>query len=228
MYGDMNLLNTGASYPFRSPGRGHAGRAGAGRRHVRHQSFGHSFPFSPYAGDFPGTDQIYTSTTQTAGGDGYSTYGGRLPGPQVLTLDYSSLVPVGQTVQTLTLGIAADDFQFPMFGQPFVAAVNGTTEQTLTNSLNGINETGPLVQYLTIGIDPSRLLASNVLTLSINENGDGSDGWAVDFLTIGVTTVPVPEPSSLGLIALAGGGWLVTRRRRTALTAINSGSRRPA
>ena len=48
------------------------------------------------------------------------------------------------------------------------------------------------------------------MTLSIDEGGDGGDGWAVDFLTIGVTTTSgaVPEPSTtatllVGLVALA-------------------------
>ena len=34
-------------------------------------------------------------------------------------LDYSSLVPSGKPITSFTLGIAADDFQYPVFGQPF-------------------------------------------------------------------------------------------------------------
>jgi hypothetical protein len=40
-----------------------------------------------------------------------------------------------------------------------------------------------------------------VLTLSIDQGGDGGDGWALDYLTVGVTTQQtptstVPEPLS--------------------------------
>ena len=44
------------------------------------------------------------------------------------------------------------------------------------------------------------LLPSEMLTLSIDEGGDGGDGWAVDFLTVGITSqgAAVPEPATLG------------------------------
>src|SRR5271165_2064590 len=85
-------------------------------------SFAHSYPFTPSAGDFPGTDQIYVGSVQTGAHDGYSDSSQRINGPDVLTLDYSSLIASGQTLTSLTLGIAADDFQFPAFGQPFTAS----------------------------------------------------------------------------------------------------------
>lgn len=161
-------------------------------------SFGHSYPFTPGAGDFPGTDQIYVGSVQTASHDGYSISSQRINGPDVMTLDFSSLIPSGQTLSTLTLGIAADDFQFPVFGDPFTATVNGSVNSALTTQLESLNETGPVVQFFTIGLNPSVDTGSHILTLSINEGGDGGDGWAVDFLTVGVTTQAsaVPEPSS--------------------------------
>ena len=42
---------------------------------------------------------------------------------------------------------------------------------------------------MTIGIDPAVLQTNNILTLSIDEGGNGGDGWAIDFLTVGVTTI---------------------------------------
>jgi hypothetical protein len=122
----------------------------------------------------------------------------------VITLDYSSLVPAGQKVATLTLGVGADDFQFPAWGQPFTALINGVTNAALTAALNGLNQTGPYEQFLSVGIDPAALQANHVLTLSINEGGNGGDGWAVDFLTVGVTTVPAGLGSLQASIASAG------------------------
>lgn len=184
-------------------------------------SFGHSYPFTPGAGDFPGTDQIYVGSIQTAAHDGYSISAQRINGPDVLTLDYSSLVGAGQSVTSLTLGIAADDFQFPVFGQPFIVMLDGSSDASLTTKLESLNETGPVVHFFTIGLDPALDNTSHTLTLSIDEGGDGGDGWAVDFLTLGVetTAAETPEPSgvlmsgaviSVILIAL----WF--RRRRIA------------
>jgi hypothetical protein len=179
-------------------------------------SFAHAYPFSPDPGDFPGTDQIYVGSVQTGAHDGYSISSQRINGPQVLTLDYGSLIGTGQSLATLTLGIAADDFQFSTYGQPFTAMVDGTVDSALTAELNALELGGPVVQFFTIGLDPALDTGSHVLTLSIDEGGDGGDGWAVDFLTVGVTTetAAVPEPSPLALItagfaamALAAARW---------------------
>jgi PEP-CTERM motif len=214
-YGNENLLNTG-TYP--SDPKAGATLLGLAPDVVTFatNSFGHGYPFSPSAGDFPGTDQIYVGSVQTAFHDGYSQYSGRINGPQVITMNYSSLVPASQSIATLTLGIATDDFQDAVFGQPFTASINGVVDSALTNTLNSLNETGPLEHFLTIGIRPSLLSPTDVLTLSINEGGDGGDGWAVDFLTIGVTLNAVPEPSSLVLTGLAVAGVTVALRRQRA------------
>jgi len=202
-YGDADVLGTGGSYPI-DPRTG-ATLQGLAPNAV---TFGapevaHGFPFTPVAGDFPGTDQIFVGATQTGFRDGYST-SPRLNGPQTFVLDYASLVPGGATIATFTLGIAADDFQFPSFGQAFTASINGVVNSALTDVLNGIEQGGPQVQFFTIGIAPGSLLPGHVLTLAIDQGGDGGDGWAVDFLTAGVTIVPtaVPEPASWALACL--------------------------
>lgn len=206
-YGDLDVLGTGI-YPG-DPTAGatleglapDAGTFGA-------PELNHGFPFAP-SGDYPGTDEIFVGSVQTGFHDGYS---GASPtaGPQVISLDYSSIVPAGRTVETLTLGIAADDFQFPSFGQPFTASLNGGVAATLSGILNAIDQTGPTVQFFTIGISPAVLLPTHVLTLSINQGGDGGDGWAIDFLTVGVTTIP--EPGTLLLACCGWFGLLRTRR----------------
>lgn len=187
-------------------------------------AFYHPWPFRPSADDHPGTDQIYVGAVQTAAHDGYSGSEFRLNGPQVITLDYSSLVTAGGEVGTFTLGIMADDFQRPLFGQPFTASINGVVHTALTSVLNSVDQTGPVIQFFTIGLDPSLLQQSHVLTLSINQGGTGGDGWAIDFLTVGVTSTgepppplaAVPEPTGC-LLAMLGAlgvlGYVRSRKR---------------
>jgi hypothetical protein len=180
-YGDTDVLGTGTYGTDPTTGATLQGHA-AGAVTFGAPPLGHGFPFSPDATDYPGTDEIFVGSVQTTSHDGYSQFGGRLRGPQVINMDYSSLIPAGQSVGTLTLGIAADDFQLPAFGQPYTALINGIPDAALTNALNSLNQTGPQFQYFSIGLPTSELLPTNTLTLSINEGGDGGDGWAIDFL----------------------------------------------
>ncbi|MGO9094696.1 MAG: PEP-CTERM sorting domain-containing protein [Bryobacteraceae bacterium] len=219
-YGDENCLNTNTTTSNCYTSDPEAGATLLGLAPGVSSSatgyYGHTYPFSPYPGDFPGTDQIYVGSGQTGFEDGYSQTSERTQGPDVMTMDYSSLAPAGSSILTLTLGIAADDFQYPAYGDvdPFTAKINGSVDAGVTALLNSLNESGPLVHFVTIGIPTSELLPSNILTLSINEGGNGGDGWAVDFLTVGVTTsaTAVPEPATLAL--MAGGPALALIRRK--------------
>jgi hypothetical protein len=208
LYGTENLLGTGT---YNSDPTAGATLVGLAPGAVTFASLiqGHGFPFSPAPGDYPGTDQIYVGSDQTAYDDGYSQSATRIAGPQIVSFDYSSLVPAGTILQSLTLGIASDDFQNAAFGNPFTATINGQVDTALTATLNSLNETGPVTQLFTIGIDPSTLTANDVLNLTIDEGGNGGDGWAEDYFTVGVTTESVPEPSSwfmwaAGMSTLAG------------------------
>ena len=118
---------------------------------------------------------------------------------------------------SLTLGIAADDFQFPGIGNPFTATINGVVDSALSAELNSLNLMGPVVQFFTIGLNPSVDMASHILTLSIDEGGDGGDGYAVDFLTVGVTTTSVgavPDPPTFLLLTAGILLPLLSRLRR--------------
>jgi hypothetical protein len=212
MYGDEDLCNTGTYSSDPTAGATLEGLAPDAVT-LATNSFPHGYPFAPTAGDYPGTDQIYVGSVQTGSHDGYSSAPQRINGPQVLTFDYSSLIPAGDSIDTLTLGLGTDDFQFPVLGQPFTAMINGVPNAALTSTLNSLNETTPLEQFITIGISPAALNGSNVLTLSIDEGGDGGDGWAMDFATIGVTTSPAPEPTTLALFALPAVALLARRRK---------------
>ncbi len=217
-YGNENVLGTGT---YASDPKAGATLSGLAAGVVTQSTLytGHGFPFSPGTGDYAGTDEIHVGSNQTANDDGYSGYSGRIMGPDVITMNYGSLIGSGQSIATLTLGIAADDFQFPAFGNPFTLSINGVAYAPLSNAINALNETGPVVHFLTVGIDLSLLNPSNILTLSIDEGGTGGDGYAVDFTTIGVSTVPstVPEPSSLALLGLGCALGSLAHRRARAL-----------
>ena len=186
-FGDMDVCNTrswptdpttGATLEGLAPGVVTTGTA----------PVGHSFPFAPTTGDYPGTDQIFTGSRQTGTCDGYGGYGSRRHGPHVITMDYGSLVGASEHVTSLTLGIGFDDFQQPFFGQPYLVTVNGISYAPLSALVSSMDQTGPVAQFKSIGLPVSLLDGDQVLTLSIDQGGNGGDGWAIDFLTIGVTT----------------------------------------
>jgi hypothetical protein len=210
MYGDADMLGTGSYGSDPTAGAILEGLA-PGLITSSVNAYGHAWPFSPGSGDYAGTDQIYVGSVQTASIDGYSASEERIRGPQFIDLAYGTLIPTGYKVDTLTLGIAADDFQYPWNQQPFSAQINGTVDAALTGLLNSLSQTGPVVQFFTIGIDPALLTSDNVLRLAIDEGGNGGDGWAIDFLTVGLTTSP--EPATLCLMG-AGVAGLVARRFR--------------
>src|SRR5271155_3695197 len=114
LFGDEDCLNQGC-YGALDPTAG-ATLTGLAPNVVTTASnaFAHAYPFSPGPGDFPGTDQIYVGSVQSASHDGYSISAPRINGPDILDLDYSSLLSGGGSITSFTLGIAADDFQFPV------------------------------------------------------------------------------------------------------------------
>jgi hypothetical protein len=221
LYGDIDKLGFG----FATEASAYAGATLIGLlpgQTTTAGSFSHGFPFSPETGvgaDFAGTDQIFTAAGQSAFGDGYSSFAGRVQGANAMTLDYSALLPVGYEITTFTLGIAADDFQRPSFGQAYSVSVNGSVHTGLTNLLNSINQTGPSTQLYTFGLDPA-LLTGSSLALTIAQTGDGRDGWGIDYLTVGIETQAIvtaaPEPATVTLAAAGLLGIAAVARRRRA------------
>ncbi len=198
VFGDLDVLGTGSYGTDPRDGAAVEGLVPGG------VSFGapaqnHGFPFSPENDDYPGTDQIYVGQNQSSNHDGYSGYSGRLNGPQLIILDASSMIPANGTVFSLTLGIGADDFQQPSFGQPYIVEINGQAVPEIQNTLNQIDQTGPRVQFIAFGLDPALLDANNVLNLSIDQGGDGGDGWAIDFLTLSVLLDHTADTADLPL-----------------------------
>lgn len=223
-YGDIDCMNAASScYGATNPEAGATLQGLApGVTSSATNKYGNPYPFTPTASDFAHTDQIFVGSGFS--GSGHDGYSGDSPtkGPATFTLNYSGLVTSGTPVTSLTLGIAANDFQQPSFGDPFTATINGTVDTALTNLLNSTDQTGPYVQFFTVGLPLADVNASHTLNLSIDEGGDGGDGYAVDFLTVGVNTgAPItatPEPSSALLMALAGALALVALRSRLFLS----------
>lgn len=216
IYGDVDLLGFG--YGDGDPFAG-ATLVGLAPNAITaaNNAFAHSFPFDPEVGEYPGTDQIYVGSFEYAGGDGYSQHPNRIAGIQTVTIDYSALVPQGQVLTSLTLGIAFDDFQNPLFGNPYTVVINDGVNSALTGLANSIDQTTPLTRLYTIGLDLSTLREDHTLTLQIRQAGGSrggdlpqGDGWAIDFLTIGATTVPTPGAATLAALA----GLVGLRRRR--------------
>lgn len=228
-FGDMDLLNQ-SSYPS-DPTAGATlfGLAPDAVTFATNEYVHENWPFSPEPDEFTGTDAIYAGAFNYVGGDGYSNSPERTNGFQQVTVDYAFLIPLGDTVTSLTLGIAADDFQFPTFGNEFLAGVNALNP-ALSVALNSLDQTGPRVRFLTIGLDPAILRTDHTLTLLIAQGdtttrGDPGpgDGWAIDFLTVGIETVPGPAGVSLGgLVAI-----VTCLRRRVIPCPLPSGSGRP-
>ena len=218
LYGDIDRLGFG----FGDPTASYAGATlvglAPGTTSAAASAFGHGFPFTPEADDFAGTDRIFVGSSQTGFHDGYSSTASRASGPQTFTLDFSSLVAPGATVTSITLGLGLDDFQFGSFGQAYVGSINGAAYAPFSAMLNGTNLTGPATRFYTIGLNTASISGTS-FTVSIDQGGTGGDGWAIDYLTVGVQTrmAPVPEPTTIALAAtgLLGIG-LVARRRRAA------------
>jgi hypothetical protein len=221
-YGDENVLNSGQSYPsdptagttLQGLTPGTITKSTLTFYHVNFSLPDIGYPTSPYPGDFPGTDQIYVGSVETAEDDGYSEQARAIHGPDNFSLDYNSLVPSGQQIATFTLGISFDDFQDSLYKCPYTLTLNGTPNASLSAWANSFELDGPSVQFSTIGVDPSLLSPSGVLSLSIDEGGNGGDGYAVDFLTVGITTVPLPEPTVLGALAVGAIAAAVRWRKK--------------
>jgi len=92
-------------------------------------------------------------------------------------------------------------------GESVHATINGSV--TLGSPRywgTSIDESGPVVQFFTIGIDPATLLANQRPDLVRSTKAEtADDGWAVDFFTVGVTTSATAVPSRRPWALMAGG-----------------------
>src|SRR6202044_2713097 len=87
-YGDENVVNSGVTYASDPTAGATLTGLAPGVTTAATLITPHDYPFSPEAGDFPGTDQIYVGSVQTNAHDGYSNTAQRINGPDVLTMNY--------------------------------------------------------------------------------------------------------------------------------------------
>jgi len=163
------------------------------------QTYDYNDNFTPNFGDlggqtdYPGTDQLYVASNTTPQMNQIQR------GPQVISMDYSSQVPPGQAVSGLTLGMSITGFDAQETQQTYSVWINNQIDVPLSRYINSVELGAHATQFFAIGVDPQLLLPNNTLTLKIDSTGSQNPlAWAIDFLTIGVTTSPAPaaQPSS--------------------------------
>lgn len=130
-----------------------------------------------------------------------------------VVLDYSSALSPNGVIEGLTLGIAANGFGNWGFDDYFVAFVNGQHESFLSTILNSLDSGPTSVQFFSINIPVDLLTSDHQLTLEIIREGENEnqEGFAVDFFTLGIESIPTPTAI---LPVLMGMGSAATRKKQ--------------
>lgn len=126
------------------------------------EQWSHTYPFEPGARTADGTDRIMLGRSFTGeNADGYSGYWAQDPEAATtrpITLEYEAS---GLNVRNALLQIVVDDFQAIRFGSHFVVTINGQDAPYIAEVLNHIDQSGPVVQLISVEI-PERVLAGCV------------------------------------------------------------------
>ncbi|VVB56963.1 Uncharacterised protein [uncultured archaeon] len=111
-----------------------------------------------------------------------------LDDPLVMKVDFRAQLAgfdkIGGVLSSAALQIFVDDFQAKNWGSHFKATLNGVDAPFIADVLNGLDQSGPVEQMVTIKIPDEYipLLKSGRLNLSITETTGKGDGYAVDAL----------------------------------------------
>lgn len=163
----------------------------------------HPFPFSPQDDDAPGTDRImvvsgYTGADAIAGTDGYtgsSRRPGNAPVPLRVAFDLQGVAATSAALQ-----LFVDDFQAPVFRSRYRLRVNGRDLPAVADTLNDLDQTGPIGKLLTIQLLPEQLtlLSGGKVEIDIDDpDNNAGDGFAFDFARLLVNPKPWKNPGTV-------------------------------
>lgn len=170
-------------------------------------TYPHPFPWVPKPGTPDGTDRMLLGSAVTQAdfdehpfaGDGYTSsllrpcQGSKDTSgckdrqdsmPQTIVLSVGALP---SKVNAVLFQIFVDDFQAPSFHSHFQASLNGTRIPSLEQSLNALDQTGPVGKLITVNLLPEyfSLLQSGTVKLLIDDpSTHAQDGYAVDFVRV--------------------------------------------
>ncbi|HMK20926.1 MAG TPA: OmpA family protein [Terriglobales bacterium] len=182
----------------------------------------HPFPWPPKSGEPDGTDRILLGSAVTTAdfaehpfaGDGYTS---TILRPCKDSPDASScknrqdsmpqpiVIPVGALppkIDRVLFQIFVDDFQAPSFHSHFQASLNGTRIPSLEQTLNALEQTGPVGKLISVNLLPEYfpLLQSGTVKLLIDDpTTHAQDGYAVDFVRVLVNPHKFPYLVSVGV-----------------------------
>jgi len=164
----------------------------------------HSYPWKTPDGVADGTDRIMVGTSvdphrESGAGDGYSsvlnncnpfgTPGTPCQGRQD-SMPRPISLPVGALpakIDAVLVQIFVDDFQAPVWHSHFQVSVNGTRIPNFEDSINALDQTGPVGKLISLRLLPEYwpLLQSGTVKLLIDDpTTHMRDGYAVDFVRI--------------------------------------------
>ncbi len=147
----------------------------------------HSYPWDPREGAANGTDRIMLGTAYEGDRrDGYSTIWATDPDAATtrpILLEYDT---GGIAVKNALLQIVIDDFQALKWGSEFTVTLNGRDAPFISEVINHVDQTGPVVQVISIEVPESFLpdVASGSLAIFIDETTGLGDAFAIDFVKL--------------------------------------------
>ncbi|HLJ84776.1 MAG TPA: OmpA family protein [Candidatus Eremiobacteraceae bacterium] len=157
----------------------------------------HPYPCTPRPGAPAGTDRIMLGSGVTGadikngGGDGYAGCSKRPDNlPQPISI-YVGDLP--QTIHAVLFQMFLDDFQAPVWKSHFQVTLNGTLLPNFGDTINQMDQTGPIGKLVTLRLLPEYwpLLRSGTVSLLIDDPTTHKlDGYAVDFVRILVNPRP--------------------------------------
>ncbi|MBI5883644.1 MAG: carboxypeptidase regulatory-like domain-containing protein [Elusimicrobia bacterium] len=149
----------------------------------------HSYPFTPAAGDPPGTDRILLGSgyrgSPPAGQDGYTGHARRPDSmPVPIALRYGTK---GIPVKAARLQLFVDDFQAPLLGARYKVTINGQRALFLEDIINSLRQTGPVGKLVSVQLPEEFLwpVRKGDFSLLIDDPDTGAgDGFAIDFVRL--------------------------------------------